>query len=194
MVMKETNPINQYFEKAIRRENSVPESYVAKVADRACQNMHRYYALLRSTKVEGIEELISVIHGSTFTTCHSHSHHHYTTGTLEHCLGVYDEMVKLAEGKDVAEKDIILVALLHDVGKGCSKALSAFRHCGHHPERSMRIARHYLKGVSNEVFDAIRYHQHRPIDPKLVLQSLVHEADHKDAAKCNDRVAYFRDL
>lgn len=182
--------MSKYFTDAIIRKGYVPAEFIDKVSERADENVRRYYSLLRSTKAEGIENLISAIHESTFTTCHSHSHHHYTTGTLEHCLGVYDEMKALSAGKDIPESEIILVALLHDIGKGHSKEFSAFS--GHHPERSAKIVRRYLRHVSPEVLSAIRYHQHHC--PGHPLQNLVCDADHSDASKCNRAVQFFKSL
>lgn len=182
--------MNKFFTDAIIREGNVPSEYIEKMSARADYNLKRYYSLLRSTKVEGIEDLISAIHRSTFSTCHCHSHHHYTTGTMEHCLGVYDYMRSQPEATGFNERDIILVSLLHDIGKGRSKEFSAFQ--GHHPERSMRIVRHYLKGLPYEVINAIRYHQHHhPVHP---LQNLVCNADHADAAKCNNAYKFIKAL
>lgn len=182
--------MSKYFTDAIKKDEKVAPEYVEKVSARADENLGRYYFLLRSTGVEGMEELISAIHRSTFSLCHSHSHHHYTTGTLEHCLGVYDEMVRMAEGTEFSQRDIILTALLHDVGKGHSKAFSAYK--GHHPERSMKIVRHYLKHVPGEVLNAIRYHQHH--HPNHPLQNLVCDADHKDASTCNRTSEFLKAL
>lgn len=182
--------MSKYFTDAIIREGKVPSVYVEKVSARADENLKRYYSLLRSTGMEGMEELISAIHRSTFSICHSHSHHHYTTGTLEHCLGVYDEMVKMSIGTGLSQRDIILSALLHDVGKGRSKEFSAYD--GYHPERSMRIVRRYLRNVPGAVLDAIRYHQHHC--PNHPLQNLLCDADHKDASKCNYTSVFLRSI
>lgn len=92
----------------------------------------------------------TAIHRSTFSICRSSSHHHYTTGTMEHCLGVYDEMMKNNKDGRFCERDIILVSLLHDVGKGRSREFS-FEKGVHHPTRSMKIVRRYLKNVPSEV-------------------------------------------
>lgn len=182
--------MNKYFTDAIKREGNVAPVYVEKVSARADENLKRYYSLLRSTGMEGMEELISAIHRSTFSLCHSHSHHHYTTGTLEHCLGVYDEMARMSIGTGLSQRDIILSALLHDVGKGRSREFSAYD--GHHPERSMKIVRRYLRNVPSAVLNAIRYHQHHC--PNHPLQNLLCDADHKDASTCNRTSEFFKTL
>lgn len=179
--------MSEYFENAIRRKGDVPSDLIEKVSAMADANLARYYGLLRSTDMEGMENLISAIHRSTFSICRSSSHHHYTTGTMEHCLGVYDEMMKNNKDGRFCERDIILVALLHDVGKGRSREFS-FEKGDHHPTRSMKIVRRYLKNVPSEVLYAIRYHQHHSHDHPL--QDLVCKADHKDASKCNDARNY----
>jgi len=92
--------------------------------------------------------------------------------------------------RDIPESEIILVALLHDIGKGHSKEFSAFS--GHHPERPAKIVRRYLRHISPEVLNAIRYHQHHC--PGHPLQNLVCDADHSDASKCNHVVPFFKSL
>ena len=183
--------MNKYFTDAIRRNGDVAPEHIDKVSARADANLARYYSLLRSTHMEGIENLISAIHRSTFSICRSHSHHHYTTGTMEHCLGVYDEMMKNNKNGQFSERDIILVALLHDVGKGKSREFS-FEKDDHHPTRSMKIVRRYLKNVPSEVLNAIRYHQH--YSPNHPLQNLVHDSDKKDASKCNHAYNFIKAL
>ena len=60
-----------------------------KAVKRVIENQDRFYALLRSTNEPGIEDLISSIHNnSNFFWTHSHSHHHYSSGLVEHSLGV----------------------------------------------------------------------------------------------------------
>ena len=183
--------MSKYFTEAILRERIINPEYVEKVSARADENLVRYYRLLRSTGIEGMEDLIEAIHRSTFSTCHSHSHHHYTTGTMEHSLGVYDEMMLHNAYGDFSERDIILAALLHDVGKGRSKEFS-FESGDHHPTRSAKIVRRYLKNVPAEVLSAIRHHQHH--SPDNALQNLLCDADHRDASLCNDAERFLKAL
>lgn len=180
--------VNEYFRKAIVREGSVADQYVDKVAQRAEANLKEFYRLLRQVGLEGTEELISAIHASTFSTAHSHSHHHYTTGTLEHSLGVLRELRTLAQGTGLDDRNIVLAALLHDISMGYSKEWSRFHG---HGFRSMKIVQKYLKGVDVEVLLAIRMHKHRRSDDGCLrcedhlLWKLLREADHKDASTCN---------
>lgn len=187
----------EYFTKRIIQDGHIESKYIQKVAARADENLQRYYSLLRSTKMEGIEELISTIHRSTFSTAHSHSHHHYMTGTLEHSLGVYDELVKLAEGSSIPENHIILAALLHDISMGYCKEWS--RYCGH-GRRSRQIVTKYLRDVPREVRIAIELHKHHTNADGTMnskdypLWDLLVTADHKDAAKCNNAAAFIEKL
>lgn len=178
-----------YFRRAILREGYVEAQYVDKVVQRAEANLNEFYRLLRQVGLEGTEKLISAIHASSFSTAHSHSHHHYTTGTLEHSLGVLRELRVLAQGTGLDDDDIVLAALLHDISIGRSREWSRFEG---HGRRSMKIVQRYLRGVDREVLLAIRMHRHRTGEDGVLncedhlLWKLLHKADHRDAAACND--------
>lgn len=156
-----------------------------KAVDRVIENQDRYHALLRSTREEGIEDLITSIHKSTFFTAHSHSHHHYATGLVEHSLGVYDQMARRAkiEGYSLRPNDIILVGLLHDVCMGHNDDWKLLE--GIHGEKSANIAKKYLPNISDDVYEAIRCHRHNP-SPESTnrnpLWCLVRQSDKADAA------------
>ena len=83
----------------------------------------RYLTLLRSTKREGMENLINYLESkSDFFTAPASTKYHgaYEGGLLEHSLDAYDHMVKLAQIyqlSDVTESSIIITALLHDICK-----------------------------------------------------------------------------
>lgn len=177
------NPRQAYFSNKLRRH--FDGETLRKAVDRVIENQDRFYALLRSTTEPGIEDLIASIHKSTFFTAHSHSHHHYASGTVEHSLGVYDQMVRMAreEGYDLNPNDIILVGLLHDVCMGQNDEWKDLH--GRHGEKSANIAKKYLPNVSDDVYWAIRSHRHDPSDENKKLNTLwylVRESDQADAA------------
>jgi hypothetical protein len=159
------------------------------LAERAVNNLERYYSLLRSTGEPGIEDLIAAIHASDFSVSKSARHHHYPSGTMEHCLGVYDLMSKRAEalrqeGIEVKESDVILVALLHDVAQGnCPE----WRQYSGHGRKSRAIVARYLPEVSEQVLEAINGHMHfpNPLNPLWNLISLSDGGLTGDAGKCN---------
>ena len=165
-----------------------------KAVDRVIANQDRYYALLRSTNEPGIEELITAIHKSSFFTGHSHSHHHYSTGLVEHSLGVYDKMVCMAEkeGYSLNPNDIILVGLLHDVCMGRNEDWRNLP--GKHGEKSANIVKKYLLNISDDVYEAIRCHRHDPSEEskkRNPLWYLVRESDKADAATSPDATLKF---
>lgn len=177
------NPRQAYFTNKLKRYFDGED--LRKAVDRVIENQDRYYALLRSTKEPGVEELIASIHKSTFFTAHSHSHHHYASGTVEHSLGVYDQLVKLAKGYHYGDKDLILTALLHDICMGHNPDWPHER--GRHGKNSYLIAKKYLPNVSPDVLEAIRCHKHWPSPEskaKNPLRWLIKKADCNDAATC----------
>ena len=173
---------------------------LSKAVARVIANQDRYYRLLRSTKEPGIEDLIKSIHNSgsghkNFFLAHSHSHHHYATGLVEHSLGVYDQMRKLYKGNELQEKDIILTALLHDI---CMSYNKEWPHIpGRHGSNSRLIAEKYLPGLSPAVKEAIEKHKHMPSPENAIrnpLWALVTRADRKDASTSPDRTLKFMEL
>lgn len=159
------------------------------LAERAVSNLERYYSLLRSTGEKGVEDLIAAIHASDFSVSKSARHHHYPSGTMEHCLGVYDLMSKGAEelrknGVEIKESDVILVALLHDIAQG--KCPEWNQYPGH-GRRSRAIVARYLPEVSDQVLEAINGHMHFP-NPSNLLWGLISLSDGGltgDACKCD---------
>lgn len=83
----------------------------------------RFDELLRSTSIEGIEELITALEEGGFYTSPASSGHHLAKdgGLLEHSLNVYDVAIKFMSEKafytKVETRDLIVACLLHDVGK-----------------------------------------------------------------------------
>ena len=182
----------QYQKKYCYFEHFLSKTYsggrLESAIERAIKNEDRIYQLLLSTNEPGIVDLISAVHRSTFAKASCHSHHHYPTGTLEHSLGVYEEMCKKAEelGVNVNANDLILVGLLHDVCN--ARGIDEWKQFGGHGKRSRAITELYLKNVSEDVLEAIEKHRHDPRKENIhnkPLRLLVFLADHADAAKCS---------
>lgn len=83
----------------------------------------QFIELLRSTKREGIEELISFLEKTDFYTAPASTRYHgdYEGGLLEHSMKVYEIFKHKVEnnimGLDWSEDTIIIMALLHDICK-----------------------------------------------------------------------------
>jgi len=78
--------------------------------------------LLRSTKRQGVEELITYLDNSDFKIAPASTKYHgsYEGGLLEHSLNVYNECLKqnkLIELFNIQQDTIIITALLHDICK-----------------------------------------------------------------------------
>ena len=191
----QSNPRFEYFNKKLSRHHYLKGKVMAAAVNRVIENQDRYYALLRSTQEPGIEQLIDSIHNSTFFKAHSHSHHHYATGLVEHSLGVYDQMMRLSEGTGLQEKDIILTALLHDI---CMAHNDAWPHeSGRHGKNSRLIAEKYLPHLSQEVKKAIQCHRYDPKGNDIInhpLWTLVRKCDIADSATSPGKTLKFMEL
>lgn len=83
----------------------------------------RFINLLRSTGIEGIENLIKALEKGGFFTSPASSAHHlcYKGGLLKHSLNVYDVAARAFDQKfnmpNVTSTDLVIACLLHDVGK-----------------------------------------------------------------------------
>ena len=180
----------EYFTRKL--SHSFSGEVLNKAIDRVLHNQDRYYALLRSTGERGIEDLILSIRKSNFSTAHSHSHHHYTTGLIEHSLGVYDQMSSRAKGMGLKESDIILAALLHDICMAHNPEWPRVPH--KHGYVSMLITQKYLPDVSMAVKEAIWKHRHTPSYENAArnpLWALVRKSDIADASTSPDRTLKF---
>lgn len=90
------------------------------------ENKERFINLLRSTKREGIEELIIWLETTDFykAPASTRFHGNYEGGLLEHSLNVYDmlnlevnNIMSKTENIKINQESVILVALLHDLCK-----------------------------------------------------------------------------
>lgn len=183
----------EYFTRKLSR--SFSGEVLSRAIDRVLFNQDRFYALLRSTGEPGVENLIQSIRKSNFSTAHSHSHHHYPTGLIEHSLGVYDQMSANAKGMGLKESDIILTALLHDISMARNEEWSIIPHGRwEHGEFSMKISKKYLPGLSQDVLEAICKHRHDAPDleaKRNPLWHLVRESDKEDASTSPDGTLKF---
>ena len=87
----------------------------------ALTNQERFIELLRKTRREGIENLIKWLIGTDFFTAPASTrfHSNYEGGLCQHSLNVYEVFRKKCEDNRVslAEDNIIIAALLHDICK-----------------------------------------------------------------------------
>ena len=172
-------------------------------------DIDRFSKLLLSTKRQGMRDLlIDMEKGGFFTApCSSKFHLCKEGGLLEHSLNVYDTMKELAEsltvGAEITDENIIICALLHDLGKmgqfgkpnyvenilktGISKAQPYKTNPDllyiPHEIRSISIAKEHIALTEQEEF-AILYHNGLYGDLKYAyngketeLSMLLHMAD-----------------
>ena len=108
----------------------VPAYFCQKSTDREImkEKKVRFIELLRSTGRQGIEEVINYLEKSGFFTAPASTKHHlsFEGGLMEHSLNVYDMAMALRgpivamkpeKEEKLAEKSIIIAALLHDICK-----------------------------------------------------------------------------
>ena len=141
-----------------------------------------FIELLRSTKREGIENLLNFLEKSDFYTAPASTRFHgnYAGGLVEHSMKVYEilvEKVKNSSKKiEVSDDTLKIVALLHDVCKAnfykidyrnAKNALGVWEKVPYytvedtipygHGEKSVMMITEYMKLTSEEKY-AIRWH------------------------------------
>ena len=142
----------------------------------------QYIELLKSTKKEGIENLIDFIKKTDFFTAPASTKFHgsYEKGLLEHSLKVYEilkEKVKTSVIPiNITEESLIIIALLHDICKAnfykveyrnMKNALGVWEKVPYyavddtipygHGEKSVMMITEYIKLTPEEKY-AIRWH------------------------------------
>ncbi len=142
----------------------------------------RFLELLRSTKREGMEELIKFLETSDFFTAPASTKFHgdYEGGLLEHSLKVYDilseKVKKPGIDLNISEDTVKIVALLHDICKvnfykidyrNAKNALGVWEKVPYytvedtipygHGEKSVMMLTEYIKLTGEEKY-AIRWH------------------------------------
>ncbi len=158
-------------------------------------------SLLRSTKRDGMENVIRYLQQSGFFIVPSsvNRHHNWKGGLAEHSLGVYRLAVN--NGKDVSQESIIIAGLLHDICKASKlyydeKGVVHYRHCHieGHGYRSVKLLEKCGLKFSVEEKLAIRWHMggHHASESEQEevfitrqnrLWKIIHEADHLDASR-----------
>lgn len=81
------------------------------------ENKKKIIGLLNNIKREGIENLIDYLENNYFFSMPSSikRHHNWEGGLAQHCLGVYDRLLKT--GANLPQESIVLTSLLHDICK-----------------------------------------------------------------------------
>lgn len=84
-------------------------------------NKEKFIKLLEATKLFGMDRLLEVIEDGGFYTSPCSTKHHLCKegGLLEHSLNVFEMLCRLNEatGADLDYTDMVVCALLHDLGK-----------------------------------------------------------------------------
>ena len=141
-----------------------------------------FLELLRSTKREGMENIISFLEKSDFFKAPASTKYHgsYEGGLLEHSMKVYEILKeKIAHSPikiDISDESIIIMALLHDVCKSnfykvdyrnAKNSIGEWEKVPYytiddtipygHGEKSVMMLTEYIK-LTNEEKYAIRWH------------------------------------
>lgn len=166
-------------------------------------NKDTIISLLRSTKREGMENVIEYLNNSCFFIVPSsiHRHHNWRGGLAQHCLGVC--MIALELINELQKEGVIVAGLLHDICKARKLYYDEdgvihhrHTHIHGHGYRSIKILEECGLELSAEERLAIRWHMgghHAKNDEveevkkarNMKLWQVIHHADHWDAAGKN---------
>lgn len=166
-------------------------------------NKDTIISLLRSTKREGMENVIEYLNNSGFFIVPSsiHRHHNWRGGLAQHCLGVC--MIALELINELQKESVIVAGLLHDICKARKLYYDEdgvihhrHTHIHGHGYRSIKILEECGLELSEEERLAIRWHMgghHAKNDEveevkkarNMKLWQVIHHADHWDAAGKN---------
>ena len=141
-----------------------------------------FIELLRSTKREGIEDLIDFLKKSDFFKAPASTRFHgsYEKGLMEHSMKVYEILKHKVKNSvvpiNISEESLIIIALLHDICKvnyykvdyrNAKNALGVWEKVPYyavedtipygHGEKSVMMITEYIK-LTNEEKYAIRWH------------------------------------
>lgn len=163
-------------------------------------NRDEIIALLRSTKRQGIENVLSYLDKSGFYEAPSSidGHHNWRGGLAEHCLGVC--RISLANGHGLPLDSLIVTAVLHDICKASKLYYDEKGDIQHrntyirgHGYRSVWLLDHLCLELTCDERLVIRWHMGGPNVKKDELQELcrakstelwrvIHQADILDAS------------
>ena len=153
-------------------------------------------SLLRSTKREGMENVIEYLNNSGFFIVPSsiHRHHNWRGGLAQHCLGVCMIAVELID--ELQKESVIVAGLLHDICKARKLYYDEdgvihhrHTHIHGHGYRSIKILEECGLELTEEERLAIRWHMgghHAKNDEveevkkarNMILWQVIHQADH----------------
>lgn len=163
-------------------------------------NKETIISLLRSTKREGMENVIEYLNSSGFFNVPSsiHRHHNWRGGLAQHCLGVY--MIALKHLNGLQKESVIIAGLLHDICKASKLYYDENGNLHHHHThihghgyRSVKLLELCGLLLTEDERRAIRWHMgghHASADQlnsvsearKSLLWQVIHKADKMDAA------------
>lgn len=132
------------------------------------KNKERIITLLKSTNRCGINNVIAYLEDNDFFIMPSSlkRHHNWEGGLAEHCLGVYDRLIKT--GESLPKDSIIITSFLHDIcktgkiykdkdGEWKEKTETDLPYPGH-GSRSVKLLENLGLELSPEEKRAIRWH------------------------------------
>ena len=128
-------------------------------------NKDTIISLLRSTKREGMENVIEYLNNSGFFIVPSsiHRHHNWRGGLAQHCLGVC--MIALELINELQKESVIVAGLLHDICKARKLYYDEdgvihhrHTHIHGHGYRSIKILEECGLELTEEERLAIRWH------------------------------------
>lgn len=152
-------------------------------------NREEIISLLRSTKREGVEKLISCLNDYGFFKEQPRSKHHCWVGGLaQHSLETFKKAD--ASHHNLDRNSLIIACLLHDLCK-LHRMLDSYpeirqRYPHGHGSRSRALVEKTGLKLMGDEGKAIECHMHRDKNSQHSLQAVVHIADTKDASTSDD--------
>ena len=167
------------------------------------ENNELINSLLRSTKREGIENVIHYLEKSGFYEVPSSicRHHNWKGGLAEHCLGVYKIASELSnENYELPHESLVIAGILHDICKASKLYYDAdgtirrrHTHIKGHGRRSIKLLERCGLSLTEDERLAIRWHMgghHASNEERAEVErarqnplwKAIHKADQLDAS------------